>query len=595
MTQHTRKTDFGCMLQTALFGLICFFFWAKVYPAHLHFQEQFQLFQSTSAYFIETASLPGGMAIYMARFLTQFYYHEIGGPLVVSMLLMLFQLLLTTFIRIPVSTPVYRVICLLTFLPAIAVWAFLIDADAMLSWFISLLLSLSVASLTIRMSNNRKRRICTLLFSILLFITVGAGYATFLFILMGWELIKCIREERRSDLFFILATTLFIGLTLPAVATLFYSYPYQSLLLGVNYYRYPEFDTPERGISLVISAVTPLVCFSFSTHPIKKVLRTVLIPAIGTLLISSIYIIYRVDLEEERIFQYDYLMRMQRWDKIRQKATQQPPPTHWEQCALNLSLAHEGTLCERLFAFPHKGRESLLPIYKQDYLTPLFAGEPYFYLGMINSSQRFAFEAMEAIPDYQKSGRCYQRLATTNLINGYYAVASHYLRHLSKSPFYKEWAQAQQPFIGKDSLINNDPLLGKIRQVRLKENFYMNEPAIELALEKLVREESTNEIAWQYLFALCLSAKRVGALAEYATLYQETFRERRLPTLVQEALALSWLQNNQQLDDSPFEIEEKIKQQLFSFMKTLQQSSKASDSVLKKYYGETFWYYAWSH
>ena len=40
------------------------------------------------------------------------------------------------------------------------------------------------------------------------------------------------------------------------------------------------------------------------------------------------------------------------------------------------------------------------------------------------------FEAMEAIPDYKKSGRAYMRLAETNLINGQYAVAAKYLRAL---------------------------------------------------------------------------------------------------------------------------------------------------------------------
>lgn len=41
------------------------------------------------------------------------------------------------------------------------------------------------------------------------------------------------------------------------------------------------------------------------------------------------------------------------------------------------------------------------------------------------------FEAMEAIPDYKKSGRAYMRLAETNLINGQYAVAAKYLLALA--------------------------------------------------------------------------------------------------------------------------------------------------------------------
>ncbi|KAA6305365.1 hypothetical protein EZS27_042983, partial [termite gut metagenome] len=43
---------------------------------------------------------------------------------------------------------------------------------------------------------------------------------------------------------------------------------------------------------------------------------------------------------------------------------------------------------------------------------------------MINTAQSFAFEAMEVIPDYQKSVRCIKRLAETNLINSQYEVAT---------------------------------------------------------------------------------------------------------------------------------------------------------------------------
>ena len=60
---------------------------------------------------------------------------------------------------------------------------------------------------------------------------------------------------------------------------------------------------------------------------------------------------------------------------------------------------------------------------------------------MINDAQRFAFEAMEAIPNFRKSGRCLKRLAETNLINGQYEVAAKYLRILSKTLFYKDWAK----------------------------------------------------------------------------------------------------------------------------------------------------------
>lgn len=58
-----------------------------------------------------------------------------------------------------------------------------------------------------------------------------------------------------------------------------------------------------------------------------------------------------------------------------------------------------------------------------DFTIPLVAGEPYYYLGLVNVAQQFVFEAMEAVPDYRKSVRCFKRLAETNLINGRYEVA----------------------------------------------------------------------------------------------------------------------------------------------------------------------------
>ena len=56
---------------------------------------------------------------------------------------------------------------------------------------------------------------------------------------------------------------------------------------------------------------------------------------------------------------------------------------------------------------------------------------------MITVAQRTVFEAQEAILDFQKSGRCYQRLAQTYLILGNYEVARKYLIALQKTLFYR--------------------------------------------------------------------------------------------------------------------------------------------------------------
>ncbi len=60
---------------------------------------------------------------------------------------------------------------------------------------------------------------------------------------------------------------------------------------------------------------------------------------------------------------------------------------------------------------------------------------------MVNVSMQNFFEAQEAIPNYRKSARMTKRLAELNIINEDYDVAKKYLKILSKTLFYKEFAQ----------------------------------------------------------------------------------------------------------------------------------------------------------
>lgn len=83
------------------------------------------------------------------------------------------------------------------------------------------------------------------------------------------------------------------------------------------------------------------------------------------------------------------------------------------------------------------GTDGLIPDFVRDYTIPLTVNEVYFHLGMINTSQRYVFEAMEANPSYHKSTRCIRRLAETNLLNGEYKVAAKYLNLLKHTLFIK--------------------------------------------------------------------------------------------------------------------------------------------------------------
>ncbi len=64
----------------------------------------------------------------------------------------------------------------------------------------------------------------------------------------------------------------------------------------------------------------------------------------------------------------------------------------------------DGQMGDRMFEFYQNGTEGLLPEFQRDFTSPLPTSEAYYHLGMVNTAQRFTFEAMEAIPNFNKSG-----------------------------------------------------------------------------------------------------------------------------------------------------------------------------------------------
>jgi hypothetical protein len=74
-----------------ILGIAVFLFFLLCYPFHIHFHEQYQLFLFSFDYFLELAVRPGGIAVWLARFLTQFFYYSWAGAVVIALLLVAVQ------------------------------------------------------------------------------------------------------------------------------------------------------------------------------------------------------------------------------------------------------------------------------------------------------------------------------------------------------------------------------------------------------------------------------------------------------------------------------------------------------------------------
>ena len=203
----------------------------------------------------------------------------------------------------------------------------------------------------------------------------------------------------------------------------------------------------------------------------------------------------------EKVMQYDFMARFQQWNRILETVAAEKPNNQIGVTVQNLALAMHGLLADHLFDYNQNGILGLLPDVERDATSPLPTAEAFYQLGMVNVAQRTVFEVQEAILDFQKSARCYKRLAETNLINGSYEVARKYLTALQKTLFYREWANETLTLLGNEKAIAKHPEYGRLRQFAYDEDFYFSDHVTPDMLESLYFSNTDNRLAFEYLKA----------------------------------------------------------------------------------------------
>ena len=268
---------------------------------------------------------------------------------------------------------------------------------------------------------------------------------------------------------------------------------------GSHYHRYPT------GIPyLLYGAWTSAILLPFLVRFCKFQVSGFRLQGLIFLLVSAIMgcIVWKnTNFRAEKVMQYDFMARYQQWNRILETINADKPNNQIGVTVQNLALAMHGQLVNHLFDYNQNGIAGLLPDVDRDAVGPLSTAEAFYQLGMIYVAQRTVFEAQEAILDFQKSARCYKRLAQTNLILGNYEVARKYLMALRKTLFYSDWAKETLPLLGNEEAIAKHPEYGRLRQYAYNENFYFSDHVTADMLESLFFSNKNNRLALEYLRA----------------------------------------------------------------------------------------------
>ena len=428
-------------LISSLFCVAVVLFFGLAYPHHLHYQEQFQLFLFDSNYVWDIVKQPGGVADLLGRFCTQFFLYAWVGAVIIGILLTVVQLLTLQLIG---SSKLYG----LSFLPSFFLWLFLLDEHALM----------------------------------------GGVWAVLLTLLAVWGLSKLPKGWVRY---------IAVIVVLPILYWMVGSY-----WSGSHYYRYPKVFPTLLYVAWLLALAIPLLVYVCRKW--LKDSKGLVIPLCSFALVAVVMgaVVWKnANFKAEKVMQYDFMASHQLWNRIIEAANAEKPNNQIGVTVQNLALAMRGQLTQHMFDYHQNGIAGLLPDVQSDAVSPMPTAEAFYQLGMIYVAQRTVFEAQEAILDFQKSGRCYKRLAQTNLIIGSYEVARKYLMALQKTLFYRDWANETLPLLGDEEAIAKHPEYGRLRKSIYKDSFLFSDHVTPEMLESLYFGCTDNSMAYQYLMA----------------------------------------------------------------------------------------------
>ena len=625
---------------SAIFGMCVFLFFWRLFPYHLHFQEQFQLFLFTKSYFFEVCSRPGGFCNYIGRFLTQFYISSFFGAVLMSCLLVGIQQLThavaerflgNRLVEEGVRSNPERIVkdqkdkqagtslrltgLLLSFLPSLIFWYYLCDENTQTAGAIALIFTLLIALAGARLKSVFLRWLY-LFIGIPVFYWLAGGTIIVSIILLSmfeWRCRRAASGKIRMFWLSVLSAICFVFI-LPVITKIFLpQYLLYRYWWGVDYVHFVNYSSffiiyIWLSIILVVLGKEFLAKIEAKKNQTTKSARAIqskykslpwlknlqVICFSGILLLAIYFVIlksaYQQNFLNEEVMAYDYHCRMMNWDQVVMMANRKAPTFPITVACLNLALYQTGKLPDKMFHYFQNGPEGLLPSYQRDFLIPMVGSEPYWRLGLVNTAQRFAFEAMEAFPNNQKSVRSIKRLVETNLVNGHYEVASKYLYWLEHTLFYRKWAKDTRTFLYDEAKINTHHEWGKIRRFRTGEDFLFDENAKDAMLRIIFEQHPDNRMAFEYLMAYALLTNDTRNFVRYFQLAKD-FNYHEIPQSYQEAFAyLASLKNDDTDEAISLQISETVRQQFQAYIR-IYTSTQSPEPLLRKQFQHTYWYY----
>ena len=478
---------FAKIALTLLLWTGIFLFWFLLHPLTLGFQEQNQLFLYTWDYLLDHLTRAGGLADYIAEFITQFNCIPwLGAALLAALMVALQHRVWSAGKRNDGWYP-------LSFIPSILMLIGMGDIYMMPSHAVAICMALGCFWL------YRKTRNYGLFELIAIPVLYWfAGPAMWIFVVLS-VIVKIAEHgfDGRSIVFGITGLTYPALLVILAHYTLLNQYPMKAAIFGIGYYRMP---LVVPAMQLVIAGSAVLVPLLLEVLP---EFRKPVLPAVVITLLMA-YPTYMglsrsYDKGTQQAIALDQLVRQERWEDAVAAANEFMPDSPECYVNLNLALCMSGHCVDDIAGYRQRGTEGLIMPRVRDFISNVGSYEVFWRLGMVNSSLRYAFDSQESEMNNAKSGRHMSRIAECHMVNGNWQLAEKYLDILSHSLFYRKWAMERKAMV--EGKAEPDGLYLYLQSVRFREDFLFYYPEMGRMLAKLYHENNANAMAAWYFNA----------------------------------------------------------------------------------------------
>lgn len=553
------------------------------YRFHFYYIEQIQLFLWSGSYAQETLWQPGGVALYLGRFLVQFFILPVAGALLVAGLLTWVGYLTQRILKkvAPDKEGIW-----VALLPVLALLIMHWDFNYMMQGTVAYLMMLGGLLFYVSVCNEKGRLLVGLGLLPAVFLLAGAVAALLASLMVAWEVWK-----RSSGKAYGLLYIAEVAIMAWGAVRYGWAGEYRFVLLP-DAYCDPFLRLPKAyyawGAIVLSMGISWCIRNRKLTSPVYRKVRG------GLLAAALLFLFYQAwhrygNRELRQVEKLDYYARTEQWEKIVENYSDETA-NRYTTNLLNMALARLGVLGERMFHYRQQGRQTLVMEWGSGVFDAVPLCDIHYYIGDMPTAQKYAFEGYVATL-HGGNARLLKRLVETNLAMGAYAVAEKYICLMEVTLFYKREAKRYRNFLYNDRLVEQDSCLGNKRKC------WKNTPAtvysdnLENILEQISIANPSDRTAIQYLAAWYLSGRQLAKYRHLIETYYGTKIWPALPVNFQEAVILLspdnptyWVQHGVSLA---------VEQRYGAFRQDLIEKRNYInfEDIMRENYGDTYWHY----